>query len=95
MEVYASCYKRIRTIITADNSLNPLPDMTILDSSSSTANKDMTSKMCTNGDTDRVKNIVGKGEIARNDNVYKSYLFLMLQNECLWSKGIMMFVWES
>ena len=32
--------------------LNPSPDMPILDSSSSTANKDMMSKMWTNGDTD-------------------------------------------
>ena len=32
--------------------LNPLPDMPNFDSSSSTANKDMISKMWTNGDTD-------------------------------------------
>ena len=32
--------------------VNPLPDMPILDPSSSTANKDMKSKMSTNGDTD-------------------------------------------
>ena len=32
--------------------LHPSPDMPILDSSSLTANKDMTSKMWTNGDTD-------------------------------------------
>ena len=31
---------------------NPLPDMSILDSSSSTPNKDKMSKMWTNGDTD-------------------------------------------
>ena len=34
------------------NYINPLPDMPILDSSSSTASKDMMSKMWTNGDTD-------------------------------------------
>ena len=41
--------------------------MPILDSSSSTANKDMMLKMWTNGDkiSDRAENIVGKGEIAR------------------------------
>ena len=33
-------------------SINPLPDMPILDSSSSTTNKDMMSKIWTNGDTD-------------------------------------------
>ena len=34
------------------NAFNPLPDMQILDYSNSTANKDMMSKMWTNGDTD-------------------------------------------
>ena len=41
--------------------------MPFLDSSSSTANKDTMSKMWSNGNklSDRVENIVGKGEIAR------------------------------
>ena len=49
--------------------LNPLPDPPILSSSDSAANKDMISKIWTNGDTksDWVENIVGKGEIARNE----------------------------
>ena len=46
--------------------VNPLPDMPILGSTNSTANKDMMSKIWKNGDTViRVENIVGKGEIAR------------------------------
>ena len=47
--------------------VNPLPHMPILGSSNSTANKDMMSKIWTNGDTisDYVENIVGKEEIAR------------------------------
>ena len=57
---------------------HPLPDMPILNSSSSTTNKDIVSKMWTNSYTDiRVENIGGKGEIAR--------LFLMCQNEYLCS----------
>ena len=46
--------------------------MPILDFFNSTANKDMMSEMWTNGDeiSDRVENIVGKGEIAR----YKQFL---------------------
>ena len=42
-------------ILSSGNELStdsPLPDMPNLDSSSSTANKDMISKMWTNGDTD-------------------------------------------
>ena len=45
---------------------NPLPDMPILGSSNSAANKDMMSNIWTNGVqlSDCVENIVGKGEIA-------------------------------
>ena len=39
------------THISLQLSLNPLPDMPILDSSKSAANKDMISKIWTNGDT--------------------------------------------
>ena len=48
--------------------INPLPAMPILGSSNLTENKDILSKIWTNGDTvisDWVENIVGKGEIAR------------------------------
>ena len=74
--------------------LNPLPDMPILDSSSSTTNKDMMSKIWTNGDSqisNRVENIVGKGKLlvtsnfSFSHNVFKSCLFLMCQNEYMWS----------
>ena len=46
--------------------LNPLPHMPILGSSNSVANKNMMSKIWTNGDTipDSEEKIVGKGEIA-------------------------------
>ena len=46
--------------------INPLPDMPILGFSNSVANKDMMSKIWTNGDTilSLSRNIVGKGEIA-------------------------------
>ena len=75
---------------------NPLPNGPILDSSSSTANKDMMSKMWTNGDTWYliVENIVEKEKLlvtsnfSFSHNVFKSSLFLMRQNEYLWSKGI-------
>ena len=40
-----------------------IPDTPILGSSTSATNKDMMSKIWTNGDT--IENIVGKGEIAR------------------------------
>ena len=47
---------------------NPFPDMPILGSSNSAGNKDMVSKIWTNGGyhylTEK-KNIVGEGEIAR------------------------------
>ena len=46
--------------------------MPILGSFNSTANKDLMSKIRTNGYTDRVENIVGKGEIAR----YEQFLLL-------------------
>ena len=43
--------------------------------------------------SDRVENIVGKGEIACYKSfscyVFKSCLLLKLQNEYLWSKGLM------
>ena len=47
--------------------INPLPDMSVLGSSNSAANKDMMSKIWTNVMqlSDRVENIVGKGEISR------------------------------
>ena len=44
--------------------------------------------------SDRVKNIVGKGEIALTSNfsfsynVFKSCLLLIRQNEYRWSKGL-------
>ena len=44
--------------------------------------------------SDWVENIVGKGEIARksnfffSQNVFKSCLLLIRQNESLWSKGL-------
>ena len=44
--------------------------MPVLDSSNSAAKKDMMSKILTNGDiqfSDRVENIVGKEEIALNE----------------------------
>ena len=46
---------------------NPLPHIPILGSSNPAANKNMMSKMWTNGVqlSDWVENIVGKGEIAR------------------------------
>ena len=49
--------------------LNPLPDTPILGSSNSAANKDMISKIWTNGElgiqlSDWVENTVGKVEIA-------------------------------
>ena len=49
--------------------LNPFNDMPILGSSDSAANKDMLSKIWKMGIqlSDRVENIVGKGEIARNE----------------------------
>ena len=61
----------------------------------SAANKNMKSKIWTNGAqlSDQVENIVGKGEMAR----YKQFvlfpqcfqkLMLMRQNEYLWSKGL-------
>ena len=52
--------------------INPLPDMPILGSSSSVANKGMMSKIGQMGIelSDSVENIVGKGEIAR----YKQFL---------------------
>ena len=40
------------TVLPMVSSFNPLPNGPILDSSSSTAIKDMMSKMWTNGDTD-------------------------------------------
>ena len=47
--------------------VNPLPDMSILGSSNSAANKDMMSKILTYGDTIFVENKVGKEEIARSE----------------------------
>ena len=44
--------------------------------------------------SDSVENIVGKGEIARYEQFllfpqcFKSCMFLMRQNEYLWSKGL-------
>ena len=54
---------------------NPLPHTSILGSSNSAANEDMMSKIWTNGDklSDRVENIVGKGEIAR----YEQFLLFL------------------
>ena len=53
------------------HSFNSLPDLPILCSSNSTANKDMTPKIRTNGDTIIwLENIVGKGEIARYEQVF-------------------------
>ena len=48
---------------------NPLPHVPILGSSNSAANKDIMARIWTNGDTitHLSRNIVGKGEIARNE----------------------------
>ena len=63
--------------------LNPLPDMPILGSSSSAANKDMMAKIWMNGDTIICSsgNIVGKGEIAR----YEQFL---LYPQCFQKQSI-------
>ena len=54
--------------------------MPILRSSNSAANKDMMSKIWTNGDT----------IIRLSRKHFKSCLVLMRQNEYLWSKGLML-----
>ena len=68
---------------------NPLPHMPTLGSSNSAANKNIMSKIWTNGVqlSDVVENFVGKREIAHY-NVFKSCLLLMHQNEYLRSKGL-------
>ena len=91
-----ACFPRVSKGVIVWEWVNPLPDMPILGSSNSAANKNVVSKEWTNGDTviSRVENIVGKGEIARYEqfffsvNVFKSCLLLMCQNEYLWSKGL-------
>ena len=68
------CPHAIRRVVVKEiNPLHyPLLDIPILDSSNSAANKDMISKIWTNGIQlpDRVENIVGKGGIA----CYKQFL---------------------
>ena len=70
--------------------LNSLPDMPILGSSNSAANKDMMSKIEIRL-SESVENIVGMGEIAR----YEQFLLfqqcfqkLSIVDEYLWSKGL-------
>ena len=86
--------KRTKDCITC---INTLPDMPILGSSNSAANKDMISTIWTNGDTiiwlSRIH--CGKKEIllvmsnfSFSHNVFKSCVLLMCQNEYLWSKGL-------
>ena len=78
--------------------VNPLPDMPILGSSNSAANKKIYDKKYGQMGiklSDWVENIVGKGKIA----CYKQFLLfptmfpktvlLMRQNKYLWSKGLM------
>ena len=70
--------------------------MPILGCSNSAANKDMMSKIWTDGIqlTDQVDNFVGKGEIAHYEKFhlfpqcFKSCPLLMRQNVYLWSKGL-------
>ena len=59
-------------MLTYVRSLNPLPDMPMLGSSNSVANKDIMSKIWTNRDTSVClsENIVGKGEMA----LYEQFL---------------------
>ena len=54
---------------TSTKFINPLPHIPILGSSNSAAQKNMMSKIWTNGVqlSDRVENIVGKEEIARHE----------------------------
>ena len=66
-----------------------------LGSSNSAADIDMMSKYGKMGKQlpDGVENIVGKGEMARyehffSNNIFKSCLLLMRQNEYLWRKGL-------
>ena len=75
---------------------NPLPDMPILGFSNSAANKDMSPKYGQMGLqlSDWVENIVGKGKLlvtsnlSFSHNVFKSCLYLICQNEYLWSKRL-------
>ena len=71
---------------------NPLPDIPILDSSNSEANKDMMPKIWTNGDTVNVielktlwekEKLLVTSNFSFSHNVFKSCLLLMRQNEYL------------
>ena len=69
--------------------INPLPDMPILGYSNSTANKDMMSKIWTDGDT--VISLSWKlvtSNFSFSHNGFKCCLLLMRQNGYLWSKGL-------
>ena len=75
---------------------NPLPDMPILGFSNSAANKDMSPKYGQMGIqlSDLVETLWEKEKLlvtsnfSFSHNVFKSCLYLMCQNEYLWSKGL-------
>ena len=76
---------------------NPLPDMPILDSSSSAADKNMMSKILTNGGYNFLieqktlwekEKLLFTSNFFFSHNVFKSCQLLMRQNEYLWSKGL-------
>ena len=77
--------------------ISPLPDMPILGSSNSTANKDMMSKIWINGGYSyliKLKTLWEKKKLLVTSNfsfshkVFKSCLLLMRQNEYIWSEGL-------
>ena len=74
--------------------------MPILGSCSSTANKDMMSKIWTNGDTVHLielntwwekEKLLLTSNFSFSHNVFKGCLFLMCQNEYLSSKGLTLY----
>ena len=69
---YFEWSSNVKTLLSWTGLFNPLPDTPILGSCNSAANKDLMSKIWTNGDTIIwwVENIVEKGEIA----CYKQFL---------------------
>ena len=74
--------------------VNPLPDMPILGSSNSMANECHFKKMNKWGELSELKTLWKKEKLlvtsnfSFSHNVFKSCLFLMRQNEYLWSKGL-------
>ena len=82
---------------------NPSPDLSILGPFSSTANKDMMTKIWTNGDTvsnlNALKTLWEKEKLlvtsnfSFSHNVFKICLFLPRQNEYLWSKCLTVGSW--